>query len=396
MFFQSLDEKENCAAIFLDGKLYYDDLPTDLTKTWNYSSFLKNQDIEYVSLFCEGKTLDEICPEHLREEWCKINVTLRSMYRALVEAKISLDDNCFYDMVPERFLLEYCDIKNKITEHAFKSHKKPENYEFLLDLTKLVTKIKHQSLRIDLDPLKNRMAEYKVRQFYKKMSGLKPYIKYNIYGTKTGRLTTNKSSFPILTLDKAYRSILKPKNDWFFELDYNAAELRMLLALSDCEQPIEDLHAWNQKVLGGDLSREEVKRSIFGWLYNPYARNEEFENTYNRDIIKKKYWDGTHVNTLFNRCIEADEYHSLNYIIQSTFSDLLLRQAIKIDNIIEGRKTKIAFMIHDSIVLDIAEEDTDLLNEIYHGFADTELGTFKTSAKAGRNFGDLKELWIKY
>ena len=251
-------------------------------------------------------------------------------------------------------------------------------------------------MEVDLDPLKGRMSEYKVRQFYKKISATKPYIKYNMYGTKTGRLTTTKASFPILTLDKTYRSILKPKNDWFFELDYNAAELRTLLALSDCEQPVEDLHAWNQKVLGGDLSREEVKKSIFGWLYNPYAKNSAFENTYNREAIKKKYWDGTHVNTCYNRRIESDEYHSLNYIIQSTFSDLLLRQAVKVDKILKGRKTKVAFMIHDSIVLDFAEEDSDLLNEVYHGFADTELGTFKTRAMAGKNFGDLKELWIKY
>ena len=165
------------------------------------------------------------------------------------------------------------------------------------------------------------------------MNNIDPHIKYNIFGTKTGRLTTKKNSFPALTLDKTYRGIMKPKNDWFIELDYNAAELRTLLALSGSEQPMEDLHAWNQKILGGDLGREEVKKSIFGWLYNPYAKNKEFERLYNREEIKKKYWDGTHVNTCYNRRIESDEYHSLNYIIQSTFSDLLLRQAIKIDNI---------------------------------------------------------------
>ena len=274
MLFQALDEKENCAAIFLDGRLVYKDLPENLTKTWNYSSSLKDRDIEYAFLFCGGKTLDEVCAEEVKDDWHKANKTLRSIYRSLVEAKISLNDNCFYDMVPERFLLEYCDIKNKITEHVFEHYQKPENYSFLLDLTKLATKIKYQSLKIDTSPLKHRMAEYKVRQFYKKINSIEPYIKYDIFGTKTGRLTTKKNSFPALTLDKTYRSIMKPKNDWFFELDYNAAELRTLLALSGSDQPVEDLHAWNQKILGGALSREEVKRSIFGWLYNPYAKNE--------------------------------------------------------------------------------------------------------------------------
>ena len=37
-----------------------------------------------------------------------------------------------------------------------------------------------------------------------------------------------------------------------------------------------------------------------------------------------------------------------------------------------------------------------LLNDIYHEFANTEFGPFKTSAKAGKNFGELKDLLIKY
>jgi len=396
MLFQALDEKRECVAIFQDGQLIYDLIPTDLTKTWGYSFFLKDYDVEYASLFCDGKSIGDVCPEPLQEQWKTVNHNLRAIYRALSEAKISLNDNCFYDLVPKRFLLEYCDIKNKITEHVLETHEKPKNYDFLLDLTKLVTKIKYQPLKIDTSSLRGRMAEYKVRQFYKKINNIDPYIKYDIHGTKTGRLTTKKNSFPVLTMDKTYRSIMKPANDWYLELDYNAAELRTLLALSGGEQPLEDLHAWNQKILGGNLDREEVKRSIFGWLYNPYAKNKEFEKLYNREAVKKKYWDGTHVNTYYNRSIESDEYHALNYIVQSTFSDLILRQAVKVDKILEGRKTNIAFTIHDSIVLDVAEEDSDLLNEIYHGFADTEMGAFKTSAKAGKNFGDLKELWIKY
>jgi hypothetical protein len=51
-------------------------------------------------------------------------------------------------------------------------------------------------------------------------------------------------------------------------------------------------------------------------------------------------------------------------------------------------------MVHDSIVLDMAEEDGYIIQDIFDTFADTEFGKFNTSATAGKNFGDLKKLWI--
>ena len=48
--------------------------------------------------------------------------------------------------------------------------------------------------------------------YYKKYQ---PYCKYSIFGTKTGRLINIPGSFPILTMDKDFRKIVEPTNDWF-------------------------------------------------------------------------------------------------------------------------------------------------------------------------------------
>ena len=395
MLFQSLDDKEKCVGVYCDGRLSYDPDYTNLTKTWSYSPALKHEEIDYAFLYCGGKGLDEACPEHLKGDWAAISTKLHAFLISFKEAKVDLSENCFFDLVPQKFLMEFCEIRNQITKHVFENFTPPKNYRFLIELTKLIHDISLNDLKIDTILIRDRLAEFKVRQFYKKLKQIDPHIKYNIFGTKTGRLTTKKNSFPVLTMDKAYRGILKPNNDWFVEFDYNAAELRVLLGLLGKEQPEGDLHEWNaENVYKNTLSREDAKKRIFAWLYNPSSKDSQSDGTYDRNSVVNKYFNGSYINTYFDRKIPADKHHALNYIVQSTTSDLILRQAIKLNELLAEKKTKIAFMIHDSIVLDMAAEDEEMINILYKTFAKTEFGTFATTAKAGKNFGDLKKLWI--
>ena len=148
MLFQILDDKSECAKYYVDGKIT-EVLSADLTATWKYAPFLKNLDVNYAFLYCGGKSLEEVCPEHLKERWSSISQKLKAFFTSFREAKISLDDNCFFDLVPEQFLLELCDIKNQITEHVLEIYNKPENYEFLVSLTKVLESIKAKKLNVD-------------------------------------------------------------------------------------------------------------------------------------------------------------------------------------------------------------------------------------------------------
>ena len=76
-------------------------------------------------------------------------------------------------------------------------------------LTKVIEDVSQQKLNIDSDEFKPFLAEYKARQWKKKIQSQAPYIKYDIFGTKTGRLTTRKHSFPILTFRKRKMENLK-------------------------------------------------------------------------------------------------------------------------------------------------------------------------------------------
>ena len=112
---------------------------------------------------------------------------------------------------------------------------------------------------------------------------------------------------------------------------------------------------------------------------------------YDKKTLVEKYWDGEYIRTPFARDIKSDRHHALNYLVQSTAADLALEQAVKIRELLRGRKTKISFIVHDSVVLDFCSEDKELFNELGLLMGDTRFGKFLVTAKIGKNFADLEE-----
>ena len=41
MLFQAIDDNKNCVGIYTNGELIFDNLPSDLTKTWIYAEYLE-------------------------------------------------------------------------------------------------------------------------------------------------------------------------------------------------------------------------------------------------------------------------------------------------------------------------------------------------------------------
>ena len=392
MIFQTLDNKEECVGVYCNNELHFDVVPDDLTHTWNYSALLRDRgDVEYAFLYAQ-KALGDACPRHLAQEWETINGRLKAFLRAFTAAKIDLTENCFFDLVNERFLREYCEMKNKITGYIFENHHKPDNYDFLVDLTKVLHDFKHRKLQVDPWALRDLMHQKRTRDFAKKISQISLSCDYNIFGTKTGRLTTKKNSFPILTMDKKFRKVITPTNDWFVSLDFNGAELRTFLALSDMEQPDFDVHEWNrQNVYKGTATREEVKERFFAWLYNPRSKDNVAEQVYNKNAVISKYWDGTAVKNPFNRTIPADAHHAMSYLIQSTCSDVVLRQMIKLDKYLQDKASHVAFCVHDEVVLDLTDGECALINVLVEHFSNSALGKFGVNVKYGKSYGDMRE-----
>tara|TARA_Y100000034_G_scaffold64311_4_gene77786 strand:+ start:10640 stop:11650 length:1011 start_codon:yes stop_codon:yes gene_type:complete len=335
----------------------------------------------------------------MRAEWDEAYKRLRAHYRSFWTAKISLKEHCFYDLIPENFLIHYMNIKSRITQHVLETYEKPQDYDFLLDLHMLCEQIKSQTLNIDYRKLNEYRAMGKNKTFFKVASKADPVAKYDIFGTKTGRMTTTKSSFPVLTFDRRFRDVLRPNNDWFLEIDYNSCELRVLMSLAGQKQPEGDIHEHTRKTLfKNKITRAETKEATFGWLYRSdkekykVRHDADFTKLFKTDKVRSDHWDGQTVRTVYNREIASDEDRCLNHIVQSTAADLCSRKVIELNEFLKDKKTHISFMNHDAVVLDFKEKDKKHLNEIVKLFQDTRFGKFRVNVSCGKNYKELKKI----
>lgn len=389
MLFQALDDKAECVGIYSEGELSFDEIPENLSKTWSYSNFLSNRDIEYASLYCAGKTIDQICPAHLINDWERVSDRLKAFVRSNKIAKVSLVDNCFFDVTPERFLKEYCEVKNQICNWVFEKYERPDNYDHLIQVQRVLSDIKFRPINIDAKPLQRHYGDNKAKNLYKKVAKTKLFCDYKLNGTVTGRLTLTSKSLPLMNMKKEHRQIVKPNNDFFIELDYNAAEARVVLSLLGIDQPDGDIHEHHAENLY-QSSRSDAKKRFFAWLYNPNSDDTISGGQYDRKKLLKQYRSENSIETIFKRKINCDDFHAFNYLIQSTCADMVLNRMYEIFELLQDRESYIAFTLHDSIILDFASEDKDLISTIIETYKDTKLGSFKTTVSAGKDLYNLK------
>ena len=370
---QTLDIEDNCFGVYFKNKFYFQDIE-ELVKeqnlAWKHSSIFDDEKMTYLSIFAKSQKLSEYStnPEMMETyQWL-----LESQKKAAITAKLDFSDMCFFDILPDHLMHKWFSLRNKAMLNIAKYSKKPSDYDILHKIHVLTTNIAKQKINVN---------------------NIQEVVKYDIFSSATGRLSTEKGSFPVLNISKEERTNITPKNDMFLELDLNGAEIRTLLALSGKEQPNHDIHEYNKEVLTGGTTRKETKARFFAWLYNPEAADNDLEKLYNKNVYREHYKEGF-IKTPFGRKLEVDERKALNYLTQSTTSDIVLENAYKIMKFLKGRKSFVAFTMHDSVVLDFAKEEHNLVKEIKDIFENNMFGRFLSTVSIGKNYGNLKEIKI--
>ena len=374
MILQTLDIQNNCKGVFQAGKFYLDDVD-HITKrsniAWKHSELLDEEKYQYLFLSLKDEDLSSYCDDP--ELFLSYRSKMEAHQKAASTAKVDLEEECFFDLLPKHQLHRWFELRQHALENILKTTVKQEDYDILHKAHVLTSNISRQDITF---------------------GSKRGRVIYDIFGSATGRLTTKRGSVPVLTLKKEQRELLKPQNDAFVELDLNAAEVRMLIALSGQAQPKGDIHEWVVKnVFKNNIERSQAKVELFAWLYNPSNLKSDLDKFFSRAIFRDFYfYEDKVLTTPFGRKLIVEERKAQNYLLQSTTSDQVLENAYKIQKMLNGKKSTVAFTLHDSIILDMSQKDATMLKDIKSQFEKTRWGNFMSTCKIGKNFGSLREI----
>lgn len=271
---------------------------------------------------------------------------------------------------------------------------------------------------------------------------------YNLHGTETGRLSSSDPNMQNIPRDKTIKNLIVAEDGYkLVQLDYSQAELRVLAYLSGDDfltgvyQRDEDLHdAVALQMFGPGFTKEQrvqAKTINFGIAYGrgPASLQQTFKisisearaliNNWFAQMPKVKSWIANQRSLALDNVVPSTPlgrerhftitYEALNHVqneyvnfpIQSIASDMTMLSLITIYNwIVENNlqnDVRIILSVHDSIVLEVAEDIDGLVDRVAKVATEIMRTTpqkylkdcrvpFKADAEVGYSWGAL-EAW---
>jgi DNA polymerase I len=262
-------------------------------------------------------------------------------------------------------------------------------------------------LLIEYKTISKKLTSFgKKYQKYKSSKDNRLHPKYNLIGTATGRFSCNNPNIQQVPREKNYRSCFKAQEDGYvlIKADYSQIELRIATHLS--QDPVmlkayelgEDLHTLSASKLLG-IPKEQVtkeqryqaKSFNFGFLYSmgaesfkDYAKiNFGLDITLGKaEVFKQRFFDTYKGLRDWHKRLERKDYSTTlggrvrkyenlmmgelyNTPVQGTGADILKVALFNIFKTLlcnDLRPVKIITIVHDEIVLECKETDSERIS----------------------------------
>ena len=264
--------------------------------------------------------------------------------------------------------------------------------------------IEEQGLRIHIDYF-NKYFKYNEKEWF--IHGETVHTKYNLYNLTTRPTNSfNGVNFAALNKNDGSRTAFIPKNDLFFEFDYDAYHVRILANLIGFPLDRESVHNQLGKMYFSkeELTDEEYAKSkeltfkqLYGGVFKEY-REIPFFKAMNEYV--EKLWElfnaTEELELVGGKILKKEQIQNptpnkiLNYIIQSaeTYNNVI--SVKKVIDYLENKQSKVILYTYDSFLIDYSSVDgKEVLKEIKKLL---ENNKYVVKVAYGNNYNNLKEM----
>ena len=108
MILQTLDIKDNCTGIYHDGEFLLSDFAETARSydiAWKHSPALQDENYRYLYISLRDEDLSPYCSDP--ELFMTYRKKMEAHQKAAVNAKVSMVDTCFFDLLPEHQLVKW-------------------------------------------------------------------------------------------------------------------------------------------------------------------------------------------------------------------------------------------------------------------------------------------------
>lgn len=344
-----------------DNKVFKNSV--DLSDIFN---FYRVYDIENVASLFSDKNISLYVDSKTR-----IKNTLKS-YNNIIKNKNNFS---IEELVPENLLKEYCHLHIELLKSSHKFLKDTSNnYDDIIKFFKGFTAAN---------------CIKKLNYNIKTTSGIQHI---DLLYQANFRMKSRQGCFNFFNMQKKDRSCIIPQdsNSYIFCADFRQFEIRTLCLLNstiDIDFSNKEIYSDLANKLG--MNKDDAKVQIIAYGYG--QKNDKLDKVLNRKAILDKInnnffsWRGYPV-IVGNKDAESVKIHT---VVQTISQYIYIEKLSRILSLLDNKKSKFLFPLHDSIVVSINKEEQGLKQSIVDIMEDD---VYKVRQYEGTNFFNLKEI----
>ncbi len=214
--------------------------------------------------------------------------------------------------------------------------------------------------------------------------GSRPYVRWKLRGTMTGRFGVESGGFNPLVIPRESRSQIVPgPGRSVAVIDFRAIDLCSMLHLTpglrERYEGTTDLHSRTAEITG--LDRDVAKKELFVYAY---GGNSLHTQTFGRLLPELRWIRGT----------SSEEARANAQLVQKTSATAFKAALSRALPLLVGDRIRPMFTVHDELTLDVLNEALPEVGSVTKALeegASERIGVpYTTGMTTGRNYGEAK------